>query len=144
MKRLPKKLAQQQAGLARNLQALAEVVEAAVDSYNEAVERAFDIYQSALADAYSEHIEPLDLEPVNEADAFRQEIVDQLQAHFDDRSEKWQEGDAGEQYQEWINTWEALDLDGEVGFDLPEPDAPDALDAPEIAWEEFAELPDSP
>lgn len=32
---------------------------------------------------------------------------DEMQAHFDDRSERWQESEAGEKYQSWIEQYDA-------------------------------------
>lgn len=37
-----------------------------------------------------------------------EEIVGELQEHFDDKSEKWQEGDAGQAFQEKIDAVQAL------------------------------------
>jgi len=144
MKRLTKKIVQQQATLADAMQVLAEEADEAVANYNEAVEEAFSTYQDALARAHSEFIEPLDFGCLEEANAFCQDIASQLQDYYDDRSERWQEGDAGEQYQEWINTWGGMEVDSEVFFEMPEPEEPDSLDVPEIPWEEYQELPDSP
>ena len=40
-------------------------------------------------------------------------LRDEMQCYFNDRSDRWQEGEAGEQYQEWINSFEDLE-DNEV------------------------------
>jgi hypothetical protein len=54
---------------------------------------------------------------------WRDGIVQEMSDYQSERSDKWQEGDAGQAYQAWIDEWEGLDLD-EV--ETPElPDAPD-------------------
>lgn len=76
-------------------------LEAAVEKYNEKIQAIKDAYESVAEDA---------------------------RAYYDERSEKWQEGDAGTNYMEWIDQLEAVDLD-EVELDIPEdiemPDFPD-------------------
>lgn len=48
------------------------------------------------------------------ADEWR-ELFDDMQCHFDDKSEKWQEGERGEEYQAWLQTIaEAIDRLDEV------------------------------
>lgn len=75
-----------------------------------------------VAEAVAEYNEALE-----KAREFRDEIVGAMQEYHSERSEKWQEGDAGSAYQEWIDAWEAMELD-----ELPEPDE---IDIPEHAAE---------
>jgi len=49
-------------------------------------------------------------EIVGEVESFRDELVSDMEYYFDDKSEKWQEGDSGSEYQEWKNSWEGLDV----------------------------------
>jgi len=54
---------------------------------------------------------------------WRDGIVQEMSDYQAERSDKWQEGDAGQQYQSWIDEWEGLDL-SEV--EIPDmPDEPD-------------------
>lgn len=48
------------------------------------------------------------------------ELVGEMQQYFDDRSEKWQEGDSGDEYQAWIDSVEeqADALDEVADFSL--------------------------
>jgi hypothetical protein len=54
---------------------------------------------------------------------WRDGITQEMQDYFDERSEKWQDGDAGQAYQEWIGEW--------AGLELEEVDVPDLPDQPE-------------
>ena len=62
----------------------------------------------------------------DEANAFVEETRDTMQSFFDEKSENWQEGDKGQQYQDWINSWESIIIEDIDGI------------------EEFENLPDSP
>jgi hypothetical protein len=44
---------------------------------------------------------------VDEAEELREEITSDQAAYFSERSESWQDGDAGQAYQEWIDEFEA-------------------------------------
>lgn len=37
---------------------------------------------------------------------FHEEITDGQQEYYDERSEKWQESDAGSDYQQWMSEWQ--------------------------------------
>ena len=56
---------------------------------------------------------------IGDLEAWRDDLRNEVQDHFEDRSEKWQESPAGEQVQAWID---ALD---DVQFDAPELDLED-------------------
>lgn len=77
------------------------VVEQALETYNDKLQAIKDVYEG---------------------------IAEEARAYYDERSEKWQEGDAGTNYNEWIDTLEAVEFD-EVELDLPDelpmPDFPD-------------------
>lgn len=42
---------------------------------------------------------------------FRDGLVSDMDSYFSDRSEKWQEGDKGQQYETWKQAWEDLELE---------------------------------
>jgi hypothetical protein len=73
---------------------------------------------------------------VEEAKAFCKEVAEEWQGDFDDRSEKWQEGEAGEAVSQAISDWEGFDPDEveEVEFD--------GFDTPDPYHEDFEELPE--
>jgi uncharacterized protein YukE len=54
---------------------------------------------------------------------WRDGIVQEMSDYLGERSEKWQEGDAGQAYQAWMDEWEGLDLE-----EVDTPDMPDAPD----------------
>jgi len=68
-----------------------------------------------------------------------EEITDAQQEFYDDKSEKWQESDTGENYQDWMSVWQGAPPpdDIEPYETLEEPDIADADD-------EFENLPSSP
>jgi hypothetical protein len=37
-------------------------------------------------------------------------LVGDMEGYYEDRSEKWQESEAGEQYQEWTDAWSNIEL----------------------------------
>ena len=73
---------------------------AAVDNYNDAVAE-----YNAAATAVQE---------------FRDEVVGDMEAYRDDRSERWQEGDAGQAYQAWIDEWQGLEAEGVEVAECPD------------------------
>ena len=48
---------------------------------------------------------------IAECEEFRSNVADRLRDEFDDKSEKWQESDAGSDADEFASTWEDLALD---------------------------------
>lgn len=73
------------------------------------------------------------------------DIVNEAQSYYDEKSEKWQEGDNGQQYQEWIGKLEeARDAVGEE-FELDLEEAIDIEPVREmIAALEEDNLPEAP
>lgn len=43
---------------------------------------------------------------VEEANSLREEIESDAQSYYDEKSEKWQEGDRGSAYNDWISSWQ--------------------------------------
>lgn len=43
---------------------------------------------------------------IEEAEELRDEIHTAMEEYYDARSEKWQEGETGEDYKEWMDEWE--------------------------------------
>jgi uncharacterized protein YukE len=96
---------------------------------------------SYLLDAVREYNGLVDRhnEKIQETTNFLEELKDNMQDYFEGHSEKWQEGDAGQDYQAWIDTVdEAIDgLERMEGIVEPEEPVVDGLDA-------LDELPSSP
>tara|TARA_R110000824_G_scaffold375880_1_gene566866 strand:+ start:7720 stop:8109 length:390 start_codon:yes stop_codon:yes gene_type:complete len=80
------------------------------------------------------------LEALNDAvlnfNAWMEEVRGEMDCYFDDRSEQWQRGEAGELYLEWMTLFEEL-MDEVDTF----PDDPEPLEEP---LAEVPELPSSP
>lgn len=116
---------------------LAGKVEEAGTKLNETIGK----FNSTLEDAKAE-LEGAQSElneAINNANAMREQIQGDMESYVDERSEKWQEGDAGNQYQSWIEAW-SNELE-EVELDLPE--SLEEIDVESIVAE-FRDAPTSP
>lgn len=96
---------------------------AAVHAYNETVDRARADLGNCL-NSYNESVAAL-REIYND-------LSGQAQEYYEERSEAWQDSDAGTTYAEWIEQLADVDgLDGvdlELPEDIEEPDLPDFTD----------------
>lgn len=84
---------------------------------------------TALEEALNQ--EPLDREKLvlaasifvvatEDAETFREEVAERLREEYDERSEKWHEGDRGEEVDTFIDEWESADFICDM--DILEPD----------------------
>ena len=64
---------------------------------------------------------------------WRDDIVTQMTDYQGERSDKWQEGDAGQAYQSWIDEWEGIELDAIEVPDLPDEPTPEHSESLENA-----------
>lgn len=113
----------------------------AVGRYNEnvaekreALEKALDEYNSALAEEWSQlqsHADSVSESARNLAEAV-QEVGSELRGDWDNKSEKWQDSDAGRSADEWVQTFEEFELDEW------EPSEPEGVEL------EFSDPPDEP
>jgi len=56
---------------------------------------------------------------IREAGEWAEGLFSDMQSYYDERSDKWQEGDAGQSYDAWKSEYESLDVD-EVDIEFPE------------------------
>lgn len=76
---------------------------------------------------------------VEEAQGFVSEIAESRRGEYDDKSERWKEGEAGELASEFVDAWEGIslevvELDITIEQDQPEPSHRDDLEGlPEAA-----------
>ena len=92
------------------------VLEDAVSTFNAAVEELKAPLLAAL-EKYNEIVE--------EARGFVEDIASTADGQFDDKSEKWQEGDKGQAARNWIDAWQNEPFDAlEIAF-------PDELTLPD-------------
>lgn len=83
-----------------------------LDSAHDAICQAVDAYNEELAE-YSGKVQALR--------DYRDELVAEMQCYYDEKSERWQDGEKGAAYQTWIDEWETLDI----------PDDPEPLEQPD-------------
>lgn len=78
---------------------------------------------------------------LSEAVAYRDSVTEVMSDYYENKSEKWQESDAGSAYENWKSEWESIDLEDIVPFeDIANPDDfshAEALDdlSPEVEQE---------
>jgi hypothetical protein len=116
MKRLSKDQLAARSELVTRLRAAAIKIETAIDETNSLI----DEYNVVLDDVES----------------FRDEVVSEMETYYDERSESWQESDAGNNYADWKGQYESLDANK-----LDELEAPDGL---KVLTDELEELPEQP
>lgn len=97
--------------LAKAVEEKADALRAEIDGYNVAVAEAWEkvadaelAYKAALGDVRS----------------FVEKVHADRQAEYDEKSERWQEGERGEAAAAWLAEWEQPDLD-DVELEEPEP-----------------------
>jgi hypothetical protein len=106
-------------------------LEDAARAFNEAVDKA----AGPLEAATNKYNEALD-----EARTFAEEIAGDIESHYDDKSERWQEGERGQAVQEMLGEWQGFEAE-DVEVHRPEeyePGGEHAADALESLPEEAA------
>lgn len=94
----------------------------AIEEYNQHRDEIVSVVEQAL-ETYNDKL--IAIKDVYEG------IAEEARNYYDERSEKWQEGDAGTNYNEWVDALEAVEFD-EVELDLPdELPMPDFVDLTE-------------
>ena len=124
MKKLTKSQQHQKQKLIDRMNHARGDLETAVEEYNTAMEEAWGKVEAARDQLQ---------EAIDEADQFRDEIATLQDDYYCERSETWQEGDAGQAYCAWKDEWSnELDEVGELEkpneLELPDTEAIDALD----------------
>lgn len=117
MKSLSKNDQKEQTEFVKTLRGKAGRVFDATQEVNEAIERLND----AIAD-YNATIE--------DANNWAQDLLSQMEQYKEGKTEKWQESNAGQQYDSWVQAW-ADDLESAEEIDLinvPEMDAIEVLE----------------
>jgi len=118
--------------LVTSLREKGEALNAAIVTFNETVAGQGEALTTAIQ-TYNEQLE--------EARSFVGTIAEDMRGEFDEKSEKWQEGDKGQEVQAWVEAWEGVDLE-DVEVEIPE--AIEEIDADEDAGalEELTESPE--
>jgi len=66
-------------------------------------------------------------ELLERASNLRDEIVSDQETYYEERSERWQQGDKGEAHQEWSDEWAGADLEAVEEIDEFEVEHPQTL-----------------
>ena len=106
-------------GLVTDLTEARSKLEDAISTYNDAMSKLQDPLNDVLK-TYNEALEA--------ARGFAEDIASQADGDIDDKSDKWREGDKGQEATEWKDAWERAALDDlEITFpeDLSIDDADD-------------------
>jgi uncharacterized protein YukE len=98
MKALSKKDATRKAELIEKIRDQATDLSSAVAQFNDGLAELRDDLRAAVAD-YNEAVQA--------AEEFRADMLSAMQSYFDEKSGKWQEGDSGQVYQQWISDWDS-------------------------------------
>ena len=68
---------------------------------------------------------------ITAANEWRANVAGDMETYYDERSEGWQEGEAGERYTEWLDAWDEelpeAEVDRPDDFEMPSIDALDML-----------------
>lgn len=129
MKKLSKEQKQQKAQLETLHMSRAEALKTAIQDFNARMAaECHKVY--VAADEYNDS--------VLQANDFIASVHDEQEDYLGDKSEKWQESDAGSAYQEWMEAWGA-ELET---YELAEPEE---MEEPELVGAEvLQELPEEP
>lgn len=130
MKRLTVSRIRERAGHAAGIRRAIAEVNTRIEAYNRVVREAADDVAAALSDLN---------EQIEQTISWRDEIVGEMNQYLDDRSDRWRESDAGQNYADWIREFEELEIEA---IDLTFPDALEELpgDLPDVV----ESLPDAP
>lgn len=123
MKRLSKQELQQRDEFADALEVSRNKLCDAVDEFNTKIAALYEPVANAVEEYNGIAVD---------AQNWRDDIVSQMDDYIGERSEKWLEGDTGQAYQEWKDSWESLsietfDIEQPEEIDLPEIEGPEAL-----------------
>lgn len=96
-------------------------LEAAITQANAVIDEKAQVIEDAVASVN---------EVIRELDGWRDDLRGQMQDHFDGRSEKWQETDAGQDYLSWLDEWgepiEEIEVEMPGKIEMPEDVATEA------------------
>jgi len=129
VKRLSKVQQQEKQRLCDQTEATTAALEEQVRQYNEVLAQEWAKIEARLAEVN---------ETIGSLNGFLDDVTDEMDGYFSERSEKWQEGEGGTSYASWKDQWQTARLD-EIEIDEPA-----EVEAPEVPVEQVLELPDAP
>lgn len=126
MKKLDREQLNKKARLARELAEAASELENGISDFNDAFQREWER-------SIDEPLKRLN-KMIEEAVAFRDEVVQVMTDYADERSENWAESEAGRAFELWKEEWEGLELDT-IALEPPE-----EISVPDVAVKTFENL----
>jgi chromosome segregation ATPase len=121
--KLTKKQQAEKADHAQTIRKKHEALEQAVAAYNTAMREQRAKVEEALNDLNG---------AITDAESWREEIANAQEEYYDNKSEKWQEGDKGNAYSSWKDEWgNEFEQMEEIEFpelEVPECDLPDTIE----------------
>lgn len=102
-------------------------LEAEIHAFNEHLDVRREKVESALSDLNTK---------IEEANSFIEEVRSEMESYFDEKDEKWQEGEKGEAFQSWMQEW-----DNELET-LDEIDFPEHIDVTLAVADTFDQFPE--
>jgi len=121
MQKLSKAQIKERDDLSAKLSEAGDVLNAAITKYNEAIKAAYEDVEKAMSEFNTAVIEARD---------FVEQVHSDIENYYDDKSEKWQESERGQNYSSWRDAWsEAISELNEVEYS--EPDSFDEADIPD-------------
>lgn len=112
MKKLSKPHETERSEHVANLREAQTSLEAAVEAFNSGLEE----LAQPVADAVERYNEAL-----ANAREFCEGVASEMESYYDERSEKWQDGDAGSNYSAWKDAWDDAANADDIAVDMPEP-----------------------
>jgi hypothetical protein len=97
-----------------------ELVETLDQSYQR-LENAFTEYNNKVADLFAPVQTAIDEYNaiIADAEGFRDDVISQIDDYMSERSEKWLEGERGQAYGEWKDSWDNLSFE-EIPIEQPD------------------------
>lgn len=131
MKKLSKELLKRKEEVVQGLSKAGEELQAAVSDFNVKLEELKEKLQEKV-DAYNVEVQA--------AEEWRTDVCNAIEEYVGERSERWQESEAADAYNDWLSEYQGIDLD-EVELVLL--DLPDEIEALDLCLEELEDLRDS-
>lgn len=113
--------------LSKAQQTTHETISAKLSGAREDLKGAVATFNDKVAALFAEIVQP-EVDAFNaaqtEANEFLQEVHEEMESFYEERSDKWKEGDAGSAYEDWKSSWEMeieeLELEEPPTYDEPE------------------------
>jgi hypothetical protein len=126
--------------LSKAQQTTHETISAKLSGSREDLKGAVSTFNDKVAALFAEIVQP-EVDAFNaaatESNEFLQEVHEEMDSFYEDRSDKWKEGDAGSAYEDWKSSWEMeigeVELEEPAAYDEPEMDGVDEFE--ELALE---------